>query len=379
MKQNALDIVHLVENLERGGLERCVIDLALAQVAAGHQCRVICLFEKGPLATELEREGVRVDACGKRSGFDLRALMRLRRLLKASPGAVLHTHNAVAHYHGVLSAYGLRLGNIVNTRHGMGGSATSRRSEHRYRRAMPRTDYVVAVCEAARYRLQEDCVEPRRELLSIPNGIYGEKFQRANQAARVSLLQELGLPADSRVIGTVGRLAAVKDQATLVRALRSLRRAIPAVLVIVGDGPMREPLAALVAEEGLDAAVRLLGDRGDVAGLLAGFEVFALSSTSEGYSIALLEAAMSGLPIVATDVGGNHEIVRDRVAGRLVPPNDPEAMAAALLDVLGDRQRASSMGDEGHRWARVEASVHTMAGRYLRLYAAKPHAGAEQA
>jgi glycosyltransferase involved in cell wall biosynthesis len=367
-----LNIVHVVENLDRGGLERCVIDLALAQREAGHACKVACLFQRGALSDELERNGIQVVACGKRSGVDIRALTRLRAILRASPGAVVHTHNAVAHYHGVLSGYGLRLRGILNTRHGMGGRDGSERTERRYRWAMPRTDYAVAVCEAARARFAIDGVRPRRALLSIPNGIHCDKFHEASDSARTALLHELDLPADSRIIGSVGRLAPVKDQAVLVRALPLLRRKLPAVLVVVGDGPLHGQLAQLAIDQGVADSVRFLGDRGDVARLLAGFDVFALSSTSEGYSIALLEAAAAGLPIVATDVGGNREIVSDGATGRLVRPESHEAMADALQEVLLDRTCSSEMGRRGRQWARTEASVHTMAHRYLELYAALP-------
>ena len=104
-----MEIVHVVENLDRGGLERTVVDLIASQRDAGHECRVICLFKLGLLARELLASGVRVDACGKRPGLDLRALRRARALIRQSPDAVIHTHNAMAHYYAVLASLGLRV------------------------------------------------------------------------------------------------------------------------------------------------------------------------------------------------------------------------------------------------------------------------------
>ena len=364
-----MNIVHFVENLERGGLERTVIDLVGAQREAGHQCRVICLYGLGALASELNAQGVMVDECSKRNGFDIVALRRARRFLSQSPGAVLHTHNAVAHYHAVLASMRLPLGRVVNTRHGMGAGDSKSRLEWLYRRSVRHTDYVVAVCEAAREHFSMDGVCPRSGLLCIPNGIRVEKFSTSSAQARNDLATRLGLAIDSRIIGTVGRLQPVKHQDSLLEAFARTRQAIPsAALVVIGDGPLRDPLERRATELGIADSVRFLGDRSDVHELLAGLEIFALSSVSEGYSVALLEACAAGLPIVATDVGGNNEIVRDGINGRLVPARDPEALSAALTGLLQAPGRAAEMAGASRQWALAEASFRTVAARYLALY-----------
>ena len=367
-----MEIVHFVENLDRGGLERTVVDLIASQREAGHQCRVICLFKLGLLAKELLASGVRVEACGKRPGLDLRALRRARALIRQSPDAVLHTHNAMAHYYAVIASMGLPLKCRINTRHGMGGRARSGRQEWLYRQSMRFTDYAVAVCEAARERFAAEGVEPQRGLLSVPNGIRLERFKPADAAGRQVLATELGWPQGSRIVGTVGRLQPVKDHALLLRAFAKVRMQVPeAVLAIVGDGPLRGALEAQAQQAGLSDAVRFLGDRHDVPRLLTGMDVFALSSASEGYSIALLEACAAGLPIVATDVGGNREIVRDGINGRLVPAADVAALATALIALLRGGDEAGRMGRAGQAWAQAEASFRTMAERYHGLYDAQ--------
>ncbi len=364
-----MEIVHVVENLDRGGLERTVVDLIASQRDAGHECRVICLFKLGLLARELLASGVRVDACGKRRGLDLRALRRARALIRQSPDAVIHTHNAMAHYYAVLASLGLPVKCRINTRHGMGGRTRSGRQEWLYRQSLRGTDYAVAVCEAARQRFAADGMRPRRALLSVPNGIRLERFRPADDVARQSLVAELGLPTGSRIIGTVGRLQPVKDHALLLRAFAKVRVQVPeAALVIVGDGPLRAALEAQAEQAGLSDAVRFMGDRHDVPRLLTGMEVFALTSTSEGYSVALLEACASSLPIVATDVGGNREIVRHGINGRLVPSGDTAAIATALIALLRGGEQAAAMGRAGYAWAQAEASFRTMAERYHGLY-----------
>lgn len=369
----SLDIAHVVENLERGGLERMVIDLALAQQAAGHRPRVACLFEPGALAGELRGQGVEVFACHKTAGLDLGAVRRLRAWLQAVPAGVpervIHTHNANAHYHAVAALLGSPGARLVNTRHGMGASQPRSRGEWLYRRSMWRTDVVAAVCEAARARFSAQGVRPRAHLLAVPNGIRVETFAAANEERRAALRNVLGLAPGTRILGTVGRLNPVKDQAMLLRAFARVHaEAGDTALVLVGDGALRAELEAQAAASGAGDAVHFLGDRGDVRQLLQGFDVFVLSSRSEGYSMALLEACASGLPIVATDVGGNREIVIDDRNGVIVPVADAAALSTALLGLLRDPARAQRLGTSGRDWALRDASVQVMAARYDGLY-----------
>ncbi|MGY0798312.1 glycosyltransferase [Lysobacter sp. A286] len=363
-------VIHVVENLNRGGLERVVIDLIRAQCAMGMRCQVICLFGQGPLADELLADGVDVQACGKRNGADLRAVRRMRVLLRQEPGAIVHTHNAVAHYYAVLAAVGLSLRRVVNTRHAMPVGEGAGRREWLYRQAMRLTDVCVAVCEAARLQLEAGGVGPRTKLVSIPNGIQLGRYQPASATSRRQLAEVLGLPAGTALIGTVGRLNPVKDQASLIRAFRRVHDAMPATaLLLIGDGSERAGLAAIAHAEGVHGSVHFLGDRADVDVLLQGLDLFAMSSVSEGYSIALLEASAAGLPIVATDVGGNAEIVQNAVSGRLVPASDPIALAEAILAILGDPDLAGRMGLAGRAWVLEQGSFRSMAERYARIYA----------
>ena len=362
-------ITHVVESLARGGLERMVADLAVAQRETGHAVQVLCLYQRGVLAGEVEAGGVPVQACGKRAGPDFAALGRLRKALRAGRGGILHTHNAAAHYHAVLAAAGLGFSRVVNTRHGMGAGGAGARAEWLYRRAMRGTDAVAAVCRAARDAFDAQGVRPRGALLAVPNGIRLDGFASSTGERRRALARALGLGADALVVGSVGRLVPVKDHALLLDAFARVLAAEPrAALVLAGDGPARAALARQAQDLGIAARVRLLGDVDDVRTLLSGLSLFALSSRSEGYSIALLEACASGLPIVATDVGGNGEIVADRRNGLLVAHGRADAFGDALLGLLRDPPTARAMGDAGRRWAAGEASLDAMAARYARLY-----------
>lgn len=204
------------------------------------------------------------------------------------------------------------------------------------------------------------------KVVTIWNGVDGGEFRpRAAASARAAL----GVPEGGFHVGCVARLAPVKDHRTLLDAFARFRAGRPdAHLTLVGDGPERAALEARAARLELDGAVTFAGERPEVAPLLAAFDVFALSSLSEGISLTLLEAASAGLPIVATRVGGNEEVVLDAETGVLVPAADPAAFAAALAAVAARSDRAT-MGALGR--ARVERrfSVERMAQAYAKVYA----------
>jgi glycosyltransferase involved in cell wall biosynthesis len=175
------------------------------------------------------------------------------------------------------------------------------------------------------------------------------------------------------MIGTVGRLVAVKDQAALIRALGIARRQSSGArarmrLTIVGDGPLRDALADLSRSEGVADATQLLGGRDDVADLLRGFDAFALPSLAEGISNTLLEAMSSALPVVATGVGGNRELVEEQVTGTLVPPADPAALASALLQYFTEPDIARRHGQAARRAVEERFSLDRMVSDYAALY-----------
>lgn len=369
MNIRPMNITHVVENLNRGGLERMVLELVKLQHQQGHRCQVVCLFDRGTRAYELDALGIPVYACDKRQGLDLRALARARRMVRSHATEVLHTHNAVAHYQAVLATCGLNLHQVINTRHGMGGNRRAGRREWLYRRALARTDAVVTVCQAAcRDAIGRGIVPPAKTKV-VPNGIRVESFLPASAAMRERLQQMLQLSMQTRVIGSVGRLNWTKDQASLIRAFRQLHEKQPdTALVLIGDGELRAELQQCAIDEGVADSVHFLGDRNDVRELLQGFDLFVLSSLSEGYSMALLEACAVALPIVATAVGGNDEIVHDGSTGRLVPPGDPTALANAMLALLRHPVQAFALGHAARAWVEQHGSLEAMAMRYASIY-----------
>lgn len=364
-----MNIVHVVENLAIGGLERVVLSLATWQRRRGDAVRIVCLFDEGALSAQARTAGIEVQAMGKHSARNLRALQSLRAALRGKSVDVLHTHNAMAHYYAVAAALGLGIARIVNTRHSM-GAPQGTRVEYLYRLAALRADAVVFVSLASfAHFVRQAGVVPARKAHVIANGVELTVIAERQDALRRAMLSRLGRPDETMLIGTVGRLAPVKDHATLLLAMQRLRQSGHAVdLVVVGDGVKRQQLSAQARTLQIDEHVHFLGMRDDVHSLLRSFDVFAQSSISEGYSLTLVEAAAAGLPIVATRVGGNAEIVATGVNGLLVEPRDAGALANAIGKLLGDEALRLRMGHAGRTWALNYASVEAMGQTYQALY-----------
>lgn len=363
-----MKILHLVESLERGGLERVVITLVLAQRAAGHDVAVCCLFHPGQLASELSEVGVRVTSANKTRGFDCRSIRHIRRELTQSGAAILHTHNAVANYYGALAVSGTHV-RLFNTRHGMGFAQRPGRKERLYRVSLLRTTAVAMVCEAARLHYVANDIVPARLARVVRNGIDTSRFAGDSAARRTSMRRTLDLPADAFVVGTVGRLNWAKNHALLVDSFALLAARLPASrLLVVGDGELRASLMQQIERLNLSNRVLLAGDRDDVPELLAAMDVFAMTSTTEGYSVALLEAAAASLPTIASDVGGNSEIVQAGVTGQILAAPTATSLADALAQLADDAVVRLEMGTRARAWAEQQASIASMTQAYELLY-----------
>ncbi len=368
-------VTHVVENLNRGGLERVVIDLIEQQKSMGYICQVVCLFEPGRLAFEIAELGVPLISCEKKAGFDRVAIRKMRSAIIHHQPAVVHTHNAMAHYYAVLATAFLACRRI-NTRHGMANHPFSWKREALYRLSMMFSDVAAVVCDRARVNFVKYRILPKTKAITVYNGIPVDRFVVRNPAARQQLLSESNWPDDVVILGKVARLNPPKDHDMLINAMALIHAEEPkARLILIGDGPLRAPLEALSHALNLEKIVCFLGDRSDVKDLLPGFDVFVMSSTTEGYSISLLEACASALPVIATDVGGNREIIVDGRNGYLVLPSQPTLFAEAALRLIRAPAKRDEIGSINRKFAEDVGSVQAMAKRYEMLY--QPHFNAK--
>ena len=230
-----------------------------------------------------------------------------------------------------------------------------------------RADWGVCVSAAAipvaehGYHLSPDHIKV------VHNGIPVTQFQAAANAAR-DIRQELGIAKDRRIIAVVGRMYPVKGHARLLHILKTVAQRCPQVLLLViGDGPEREPCEQLTDALGLREHVRFLGTRHDVAALLKVSDLLVIPSISEGLSIAAIEAQTIGKAVVCFAVGGMPEVVTDQVNGRLVDPEDLEGFARAVVDLLNDEGKRKALGDEGLRSAErfsIQGNVEALVESY---------------
>jgi L-malate glycosyltransferase len=359
-------VLHVVLTLCPGGAERLVIDLARAQ----HRemaVAICCLDEPGVWASQLTSAGIQVEALHRKPGFHPSLGRRIADVARRHKANVIHSHQYSALVYGAIAQWyppGFR---HVATEHGRRADEKrtwKRRIANTVLTRMPHA--IVAVSDRLRHDLIVDGY-PAGRVSVIHNGVTpGPPVARGDRAAA---RQRLGVPLGVPVIGTVARLDPVKDLRTLLRAFAIVRQRVPdARLAIVGDGPERGALTREAAALDLGESVVWAGMRDDARELLVGFDIFVNSSLSEGVSVTVLEAMAAKLPVVATRVGGTPEVVVDPETGTLVPSQDPESMAQAIVKLAGDQVRCDVAGRAGQARVASAFGFDRMMSRYRDLY-----------
>jgi glycosyltransferase involved in cell wall biosynthesis len=234
------------------------------------------------------------------------------------------------------------------------------------RQAWSAVDKVLAVSSRLAERMSAETGFPMPKIHTIRNGVDLARFGRTSRAAARAVL---GFPTGEMIIGTMGRLVPVKNQASLIEAALLLReQGLTPTIVIAGEGPLRGELEAQTAAAGLEGAVRFLGHRSDPEVVMAALDVYVLPSISEGMPNTVLEAMATGLPVVVTRVGGADELVQHGVTGFLVPPREADALARALATLLRDEALRRTSGAAARLRAETEFTLPGMIRRYEALY-----------
>ena len=357
-----MKVAHVVLNLDYGGLEKCVIHLVNNIKEAGIETEIICLKDKGSLAVEAEREGVKVTALNKPEGFKLGYVFKLADLIKKSNADIVHSHNFGPLIYASLAAK-LAGKPCMHTRHG-------RKEEWVFSFIWNINDAIVSVSNDTKNHLLSNNRIDQQRMRVIYNGIDTDQYSgRMTDEQKTALREELGISQNSFVITNVGRLSKEKDQFTLIKAFSYLRKKeMDADLLLVGDGPVKDELVSLAKELKVEDRVRFVGFRDDIAELLAVSQIFVLSSFREGVPLSLLEAMASGVPVVATKVGGNPEVVKDGESGILVPCGFPERIEAAIMRMYVNADQRSTMANNARDTARKFFSLKTMVDQYIATY-----------
>ena len=368
-------VIQVVLSLHPGGTERLVIELA-KRLVSPVRTMVCCLDSPGAWAGELP-DSVPLVSLERRPGFRPSLALRLARLARDYRADILHCHQYSPFVYGALAACLVPRLRIVFTEHGRLSplpATLKRRVATKCLGWLPADLH--AVCEDLRRSMITDGF-PANRIQVIPNGV--DPGASPTQLERLALRKELGVEPDSFLIGTVARLDPVKDIATLLEGFALLRSQLSgAKLVVVGDGPEKPMLEALAARLSLASDVQFLGHRDDARRLLGAFDMYVNTSVSEGLSVTILEAMAASLPIVATDVGGNSELLVEAIATKrgnvrrdlrraltLVPglePKDwtPRELRHSFVSLLSDAGVPVEMISQlvGHRGTSVTEIVY---------------------
>ncbi|HEX9625683.1 MAG TPA: TIGR03088 family PEP-CTERM/XrtA system glycosyltransferase [Acidiferrobacterales bacterium] len=367
-------VAHIIHRLDFGGLENGLVNLINAMPVERYRHAIVCLTDYSRFRERIRRPDVAVYALHKRPGKDLGLYWRLWRLLRRVRPDIVHTRNLAA----VDCLVPAALAGVPHRVHGEHGrdvvDLDGRNWKYRLLRRLtrPLVGRYIPLSEDLEAWLHESIGVPRRRLRRIYNGVDSRRFHPHAGGRRPLPIAGFAAP-DSLIFGTVGRMQPVKDPLNLVRAFLRLRELAPGErgrlrLVLVGDGPLRTEAEVLLAAAGAREQAWLAGARDDVPELLQGLNVFVLPSIAEGISNTILEAMACGLPVVATRVGGNAELVVAGETGQLVPASDPDALARAMLAYVREPQRAAREGAAGRVRIEQRFSLDAMVERYMAVY-----------
>ncbi|MDE2298760.1 MAG: TIGR03088 family PEP-CTERM/XrtA system glycosyltransferase [Burkholderiales bacterium] len=368
-------VLHIVYRFDVGGLENGVVNLINEMPAGAYRHAVLALTEATDFRHRIRRDDVPVIALHKPPGHGFWLYPTLFRLMRQWHPAIVHTRNLAA-LEAVVPAWAAGVPVRIHGEHGRDVDdldGNSRKHQWLRRLYRPFVNHQVALGgELADYLVAKVGVA-RAGVTRICNGVDTARFKPAEGGAPAAID---GCPFDGSrhwLVGTVGRMQAVKDQCTLARAFVLALQLQPALrermrLVMVGDGPLRAESLKILQAAGVADLAWLPGERHDVADVLRGLNCFVLPSLAEGVSNTILEAMASGLPVVATAVGANAELVGHGETGEIVPPADAPALAASIVRLALQPERAAATGRAGRAAALAKFSLPAMVGAYQSLY-----------
>ncbi len=348
-------VVHVTQGLEMGGLERLLVEFARRTDRERFDLHFVALSGRGLLAEEIEAAGWPVTALCQEGGFRPLLYVKLAWLMARLGAHAVHTHDERPLIYAAPAARMARVRRVVHTRHRGADLVTTSRQASLLRFASARADAFVCVsADAAALACKQGV--PERAVRVVTNGIDLERFR-------------IGTYANAGPAVVVARLTAEKDVACLLEATALVVKQVPEFrLLVAGDGPCRSDLEEQAARLGLNANAEFLGTVRDVPPLLARGRLFVLPSRTEGISLTLLEAMASGLPIVATRVGGNPEVVAEGETGLLVPSENPAALASAIVRVYREPGLAERLGRAGRERVEEHFDLVRMIRQYEGLY-----------
>lgn len=369
-KTFAPKILHVVLSMVVGGAERLVYDMIRYPAFAENRPVVCCLDAIGELGEKLRQEGYTVYCRGRREGLDLSVIPWLRDVMRREKITVVHAHQYTPLFYTVPAALLAGRIKVVYTEH---GRFFPERTSWKRRLFNPLlalgVEHLVSISEATAKAMAQYDNFPASRIKVIHNGIDVSRMNLpVDKAAK---RRELGLSETCRILGTAARLNSIKNIPMMLRVLKLVLQQVPdTCLVIAGQGEEEGRLKSLASELGIADRVKFIGLRFDLPEVYQLFDVFLLTSFSEGISVTLLEAMASGVPAVVTDVGGNREVVVEGESGYLVGVDDDERMLQSICELLGKNNIAIRTRLLSQSRVNGSFSFEIMVQAYLHLWRA---------
>lgn len=355
-------VVQVVLSLSPGGTERLVIEIIKRSQIPMAVC---CLDDEGAWGNALMKDGIVVRALHRRPGFHPLLGRQIFDLAQAQRATVIHCHQYSPFIYGCLARLWRPSLKVLFTEHGRLSDdppSTKRRMANRIFSQAPHA--VFAVSENLKQHIVAEGFTDSHVNV-VYNGI--DIGPLPSEPLRRQVRASLGIADRVVAIATIARLDPVKDLDTLIHAVAILNREIPAALLVIGAGSEQQRLQDLAATLPDGGCIRFLGHRDDARRLLAGVDIYANSSISEGISLTILEAMAAGLPVVATRVGGTPEILDD-TCGRLVPPRSPEVLANTLKKLAIAPALRATIGLAGRQRVESRFTLERMVQEYRNAY-----------
>ncbi len=367
-------VLHVMYRFDTGGLENGIVNLINHMPAGAYRHAVLALTEITDFKQRVQRQDVEFIALQKPPGQGFWQYGRLFKLFRQLRPAIVHSRNLAA-LEVQAAAWAAGVPVRLHGEHGrdMGDLDGNNLSHQRQRRFYkPFVHHYTALSRDLAGYLMDKVHVSKSAITQACNGVDTAHFQAAPDGP-IAIANCPFDPQQHWLVGTVGRMQAVKDQVMLAHAFVQALSLAPDLqqrmrLVMVGDGPLRAQAQAVLAQAGLAHLAWLPGERADVADILRGLHAFALPSLSEGISNSILEAMASALPVVATAVGGNADLVVQGKTGRIVSPANPQAMAHRLVQLASNPEQACQMGRAGRQRVLANFSMQTMVSTYQSLY-----------
>ena len=356
----------VIDELEPGGAERLVVDYAKNLSKEKYDIKVCCLVRGGIFAEELKKCNIPVIILGKRTRYDVSIIIKLVHLILREKPDIVHTHKFTANTWGAVAAVISGVPKIFCTEH----NVDTWKGNLEFLIDRIRTRFIskdITVSDEVYNFYRTKARIPVNKLLTIYNGIdpdISSVFVNKDKK-----LKELGISNGKPIVANIGRLVPQKAQHIFLEAIKILKnRGITAEYIFVGDGQIKDDLIRLSKKLGISGETRFLGFRRDVQEIMKIIDIAVITSIREGFSVALLELMSAGVPVVATDVGGNSEAVVDGETGILVPALSPVAVADAIEKLLINAKIRFDMSKKSKERVNKYFTVNKMIEKTEALY-----------